>query len=215
MLLNRYILNDSSREIEKMEEEFQLMYLASEIIDGTFNFFKIERDTSGPGKPPFDLKDMIKLIFYGHINKITSSVELAYNAKYNDLYNIISHGIEPSDRTIRDYCVYFQPIYRLVMSFILIVSNRLDLTDFEHISIDGTIKEAYNSPFNIIKEKDISLLIRHYMVQELTKDEIKKLRKTARKFLDNESKSDEEKVDILFLLVAFARLFGLGVACFE
>ena len=198
MLLNRYILNDSSREIEKMEEEFQLMYLASEIIDGTFNFFKIERDTSGPGKPPFDLKDMIKLIFYGHINKITSSVELAYNAKYNDLYNIISHGIEPSDRTIRDYCVYFQPIYRLVMSFILIVSNRLDLTDFEHISIDGTIKEAYNSPFNIIKEKDISLLIRHYMVQELTKDEIKKLRKTARKFLDDESKSDEEKVDIHF-----------------
>ena len=198
MLLNRYILNDSSREIEKMEEEFQLMYLASEIIDGTFNFFKIERDTSGPGKPPFDLKDMIKLIFYGHINKITSSVELAYNAKYNDLYNIISHGIEPSDRTIRDYCVYFQPIYRLVMSFILIVSNRLDLTDFEHISIDGTIKEAYNSPFNIIKEKDISLLIRHYMVQELTKDEIKKLKKTARKFLDDESKSDEEKVDILF-----------------
>lgn len=199
MLLNRYILNDSSREIEKMEEEFQLMYLASEIIDGTFNFFKIERNTSGPGKPPFDLKDMIKLIFYGHINKITSSVELAYNAKYNDLYNIISHGIEPSDRTIRDYCIYFQPIYRLVMSFILIVSNRLDLTDFKHISIDGTIKEAYNSPFNIIKEKDISLLIRHYMVQELTKDEIKKLKKTSRKFLDDESKSDEEKIDILFI----------------
>ena len=198
MILNRYILNDSSREIEKMEEEFQLMYLASEIIDGTFNFFKIERDTSGPGKPPFDLKDMIKLIFYGHINKITSSVQLAYNAKYNDLYNIISHGIEPSDRTIRDYCVYFHPIYRLAMSFILIVSNRLDLTDFEHISIDGTIKEAYNSPFNIIKEKDISLLIRHYMVQELTKEEVKKLRRTARKFLDDESKSDEEKVEILF-----------------
>ena len=198
MLLDRYILNDSSWEIEKMEEEFQIMYLASEIIDGTFNFFKIERDTSGPGKPPFDLKDMIKLIFYGYINKITSSVVLAYNAKHNYLYNIISHGIEPSDRTIRDYCVYFQPIYRLVMSFILIVANRMGLTDFEHISIDGTIKEAYNSPFNIIKENDISLLIRHFMVQELTNDEIKKLRRTARKFLNDKSKSDKEKVEILF-----------------
>jgi len=123
---------------------------------------------------------------------------LAYNAKHNYLYNIISHGIEPSDRTIRDYCVYFQPIYRLVMSFILIVANRMVLTDFEHVSIDGTIKEAYNSPFNIIKEKDISLLIRHYVIQELTKDEIKKLRRTARKFLNDKSKSDEEKVDILF-----------------
>lgn len=184
--------------LKKWRKNFNSCILLQKIIDGTFNFFKIERDTSGPGKPPFNLKDIIKLIFYGYINKITSSIVLAYNAKHNYLYNIISHGIEPSDRTIRDYCVYFQPIYRLVMSFILIVANRMVFTDFEHVSIDGTIKEAYNSPFNIIKEKDISLLIRHYVIQELTKDEIKKLRRTARKFLNDKSKSDEEKVDILF-----------------
>lgn len=46
-----------------MEEEFQLMYLASEIIDGTFKYFKIERKITNVEKPPFDLKDMIKLIF--------------------------------------------------------------------------------------------------------------------------------------------------------
>ena len=198
MIWNNNILSDKSREIDEMEEEFQLMYLASTIVDGTFNFFKIERKTSKVGKPPFNLKDMIKLIFYGYMNKITSTVELAYNAKYNHLYNWISHGIEPSDRTIRDYCKYFQPIYQLIMSFILIVANRIGLTDFEHIAIDGTIKGAYNSPFNIIKEKDISLLIKHYMVEELSKEEIKKLRRTARKFLEDKSKSDEEKVDILF-----------------
>ena len=198
MILDNYILKDVSKEIDEMEKEFQFMYLASEIVDGTFKFFKIERITSGPGKPPFDLKDMIKLIFYGYINKITSSIKLAYNAKYNKLYNLISHGIEPSDRTIRDYCKYFSPIYQLIMSFILIVANRIGLTDFEHIAIDGTIKRAYNSPFNIIKEKDLSLLIRHYMVEELSKDEIKKLRRTARKFMNDKTKSDEEKVDILF-----------------
>ena len=198
MIWNNNILSDKSREIDEMEEEFQLMYLASEIVDGTFKYFKIERKTSNVGKPPFDLKDMIKLIFYGYINKITSTVQLAYNAKYNNLYNLISHSLEPSDRTIRDYCKYFQPIYQLIISFILIVANRIGLTDYEHIAIDGTIKKAYNSPFNIIKEKDIRLLIRHYVVQELTKDEIKQLRKTARKFLNDKSKSDEEKVNILF-----------------
>ena len=36
------------------------------------------------------------------------------------------------------------------------------------------------------------------MVQELTKDEIKQLRKTARKFLNNKSESNEEKVNIIF-----------------
>ena len=198
MILNSLILSDKSREIDEMDEEFQLMYLASIIVDSAFNFFKIERITSDKGKPPFELKDMIKLIFYGYINKITSSVVLAHNAKFNYLYNLISHAIEPKDRTIRDYREDFQGIFQFIMSFILIVANKLGLTDFEHIAIDGTIKKTYNSPFNIIKEKDISLLIRHYMVEELSKDEIKQLRRTARKFLMDNSLSDEEKVDILF-----------------
>lgn len=92
---------------------------------------------------------MIKLIFYGYINKITSTVKLAYNAKYNYLYNLISHFIEPSDRTIRDYCKYFQQIYQLIMSFILIVANRIGLTDFEHIANDGTIKKMLTIPHSI------------------------------------------------------------------
>ena len=83
MILNKYILSNKSREIKEMRDEFQLMYLAPIIVDGTFNFFKIEQKISNIGKPPFDLKNRIKLIFYGYINKITSTFELAYNAKYN------------------------------------------------------------------------------------------------------------------------------------
>ena len=84
------------------------------------------------------------------------------------------------------------------MSFILIATYKLGLSDFKHIAIDGTIKQAYNSPFNIIKEKDIQLLIKHYMVELLTKDEIKKLIKTAQNFLKDKTKKDKEKADIHF-----------------
>lgn len=198
MIWDYYILSRIHEEIDEMEEEFQLMYFASEIVECTFDFFEIERKTVKVGKPPFDLKDMIKLIFYGHINKITSSVTLAHNAKYNFLYGFISHGCQPSDRTIRDYRKNFMRIFQLIMSFTLIATYKLGLTDFKHIAIDGTIKQAHNSPFNIIKENDIRLLIKHYMVEELTKNEIKKLRKTARKFLEDKKKTDKEKVDILF-----------------
>ena len=52
MILNNNILRDLNREIDKMENEFRLMYFASEIVDGTFNYFKIERKTSNVGKPP-------------------------------------------------------------------------------------------------------------------------------------------------------------------
>lgn len=79
------------------------------------------------------------------------------------------------------------------MSFILIATYKLGLSDFKHIAIDGTIKQAYNSPFNIIKEKDNRLLIKHYMVELLTKDEIKKLRKTAQKFLKDKQKRTKKK----------------------
>ena len=46
MILNNYVLSDKSREIGEMKDEFQLKYLASTIVDGTFNFFKIERKNS-------------------------------------------------------------------------------------------------------------------------------------------------------------------------
>ena len=117
MISDCKILRDFSMEIGKMEDEFQLMYFASAIFDGTFDFFKIEWKVSNIKRPPFDLKDMMKLIFYEYINKITSTVTLSYNARYNVLYNIISHGLEPSDWTIWDYCKYFQSIYQLIMSF--------------------------------------------------------------------------------------------------
>ena len=62
MILNSKILRDFNMEISKMEDEIQLMCFTSTIVDGAFNFFKIERKVSNVGKPPFDLKDMIKLI---------------------------------------------------------------------------------------------------------------------------------------------------------
>ena len=53
--------------------------------------------------------------------------------------------------------------------------------DFEHIAIDVTIN-PYNSPFNIIKEKVISLLIKHYIVEELLNTEIKSLEEQHENF---------------------------------
>ena len=84
------------------------------------------------------------------------------------------------------------------MNFTLILSEKLGLTNFNHIAVDGTIKLAFNSPYNIIKRKDIHLLIRHYMVEELSKKQIKNLRKTAKKFLYDTKLSDDEKINILF-----------------
>ena len=53
-----------------------------------------------------------------------------------------------------------------------------------------------------MKVDDVRLLIRHYMVEELTKKrEIKSLRKSARKFIFNKKLSSDEKINILFKVV--------------
>ena len=54
--------------------------------------------------------------------------------------------------TIRDI---YSHINHFIMNFTLILSEKLGLTNFNHIAIDETIKLAFNSPYNIIKRKDI------------------------------------------------------------
>ena len=49
--------------------------------------------------------------------------------------------------------------------------------------------------------EDVRLLIKHFMVEELTKKEIKSLRKSAKKFLFNKKLSSDEKINILFKVV--------------
>lgn len=76
-------------------------------------------------------------------------------------YRHFCDGITPSARSIRDYRKIYDCIFQLILSFTLIATRQMDLSSFYHISADGTIKIAYNSPFNTIKRKDIHLLIKH------------------------------------------------------
>ena len=174
------------------------LLFASEIVDATFEYFQIERILHRRGCKPWDLKSMIKLIHLCAVEKIENSKDIAEKTKRDKLYKYLCNRIQPEDRTIRDYKVIYSKIKQLILSFTLILSLKLKFTDFKIVSNDGTIKLACNSPFNIIKRKDIHLLIKHYMVEELTKKELKQLRKSAKKFLFNKKFSDEEKIEILF-----------------
>lgn len=180
------------------EERWEKLLLASEIVDATFNYFQIERDLKDKGRRPWNLKNMVKLMFLASVEKNENSVKISDDAKTDIFYHALCGGIMPSDRSIRDYRKIYKSIYQLILSFTLITTRLMDLSSFYHVSADGTIKLACNSPFNTIKRKDIHLLIKHYMVEKLTKKEIKKLRKPAKKFLYENNLSPNEKINILF-----------------
>ena len=110
---------------------------------------------------------MIKLIHLCAVEKIENSKDIAEKTKRDKLYKYLCNRIQPEDRTIRDYKVIYSKIKQLILSFTLILSLKLKFADFKIVSNDGTIKLACNSPFNIIKRKDIHLLIKHIQ-QSLT-----------------------------------------------
>ena len=180
------------------EERWEKLVIASEIVDATFNYFQIERILKSKGRNPWDLKNMIKLMFLALIEKNEDSTEISKSAKTDIFYRALCGGIMPSARSIRDYRKIFKSIYQLILSFTLIATRKMDLSSFYHVSSDGTIKIACNSSFNTINRKDIHLLIKHYMVKKLTKKEIKQLRKPAKKFLYKNTLSPDEKINILF-----------------
>ena len=102
------------------EMEFIKLVMGSEIVDATFNYFQIERIAKEGGRNPWDLKNMIKLIFLASIDKIESSVQISKEAKSNILYSFLCGGIEPSDRSIREYRYIYNAIHQLILSFTLI-----------------------------------------------------------------------------------------------
>ena len=53
----------------EFEERWEKLLLASEIVDATFNYFQINRILKGKGRCPWDLKNMIKLMYLAAVEK--------------------------------------------------------------------------------------------------------------------------------------------------
>lgn len=191
------ILEDNAHKYKNKTRYYKLM-IASAIVDGTFRYFDIHVDEKECGRNPWNLKNMIKLIYLSSIEKIQSSIQISDRADSDNMYQEFCGDIRPSARSIRDYRIIYFYIERLILKFTLIVAKKLNLTSFKHVSDDGTIMYACNSPHNTIKRKDVRLLIKHFMVEELSKKEIKLLRKPAKKFLYNKKIDADDKIEMLF-----------------
>ncbi|WP_336470728.1 hypothetical protein PXD04_08345 [Methanosphaera sp. ISO3-F5] len=73
----------------------------------------------------------------------------------------------------------------------------LNLTDFDHVAIDGTIIKAYNSSYNVIRKSDVNRLLKILENDNYDQELIKKLKKPARDLLEDKMKLDQ-KIDFLY-----------------
>ena len=112
------------------------------------------------GRPRYPIESMLCLILYSYCNKITSPAVIADNMDKSIPSMIIMDGLTPSSRSISRYRYLLSCYYKLILSKTLQLAIDLELTDFDHVAIDGTIIKAYNSSFNVIRKVDVKRLIK-------------------------------------------------------
>lgn len=100
----------------------------------------------------------------------------------------------PSARTLRRFKEEYGYLFEFVLQSTLLRAKNDEITDFNHIAIDGTIIKANNSNCNIIKLEEIELLLKllnqktEEINEYLKSDESKKLRQSAYNLLKNKNK---------------------------
>lgn len=125
-----------------------------EFVEENYPSLGIEEEIKKTGRPPYDPCSMLKLIIYAKVDRTDSAPVIAEMVKYHDIYKYVCDRITPSERAIQRYRNKFGPLYEELLEKTLKKAIKEKLTDFNHVSIDGTIKKAYNSNYNMISKKE-------------------------------------------------------------
>ena len=88
--------------------------------------------------------------------------------------------------------------FKILLSCTLLFANEVNLTEFEHVSADGTFKKANNNRYNVIHKDDLEILLDYYENKSFDKERLSKLRRPASRFLLKENISNEEKIELLY-----------------
>ena len=195
--LKNIISNEYGGRKSKTEISFELMLFVKNFIEFVFKYYNIKQNIYDEGRPPHNLINVMSLLVYGNVNGISSTVTIAENAEYHELYKIVSNRLYIADRTLRKYRSDYKELFNRILSLTLILAYYLSFTTFTHIALDGTFLKAFNSPFNILKMEDIKILIKHFTKGKLSNEEISDLRLSAQNFLNSKSLNDYEKLEVL------------------
>ena len=174
---------------------FFIMYFVENYCQDICSYFR----QKGTGRPRYPIKNMIGLLLYSYCNKVTSPKDIEDNVSNKIPYMILMDGLTPSSRSISRYRFILGCYYKVILSKTLQMAIDLNLTEFDHVAIDGTIIKAYNSSFNVIRKSDVNRLINILENDNYDEKIISKLRKPAYNLLYDNMKL-KQKIDFLYHL---------------
>ena len=155
------------------------------------------------GRPIFPKKTLLKILVYAEINRASSTEEIADLVRNHHYYHFVAEDLKPSARTLRRFKDEYGFLFDFVLHSTIIKAKNDNITDFDHIAVDGTIARSNNSNYNIIKLEEIELLLnllklKSKEIDQYLKDKNReKLRRSAYNLLKNKNQSVDEKIDML------------------
>lgn len=200
MVRKSFDVNQSKLGIVTLDSNIPSDHISRFVVDfveEVYDDLGIVEDDKKTGRASFPVKSMLKLLVYSTIDHITSSRVIGDMVMFHDVYKFVCDGLCPSARTIRRYREKYGKYYEELLKQTLKKAYDLKITDFNHVCIDGTIKKAYNSNNNVIRKKEVQILIRHFNGVEMSKKEQEKLHKPARKILEKDMETSE-KLELLY-----------------
>src|SRR5262245_25721145 len=98
--------------------------------------FRHPGSDGGRGQPPYDPRDLLKLYFYGYMNRIRSSRSLEREAKRNLELIWLLKGLEPGYRTIAKFRQTNWAALKAVCRDFVLMMRELGLVGGECVAID-------------------------------------------------------------------------------
>ena len=169
-----------------------------EFIEESIKKMDIKIEEKKDGRHSFNICSMLKLLVYAKIEHMDSARVIADMAKYHDIFKYVCDGITPSERSIQRYRDEYGEYYEQLLEMTLKKASDENLSEFNHVAIDGTIKKGYNANHNTISKKETNILINYYNGVKIEEEILDKLHKPAKNLIKNTKLSDKEKLEKLY-----------------
>ncbi len=187
---------------ENIPEDHECRFI-KKFVEENFSYLDDENKKKRNGRPSFKKMNLLSLLCFASFDGIESLKKVSEYCKFHDCYKFMMDGLQPSERTLQRFVHDFGYLFKDVNDELVRFASDNELTDFNHVAIDGTIIKANNSNYNIIKMKDIEKLLKllpETLDEEELKEAKKSLNRSAYKILTSIRMTNEEKIDYVKFL---------------
>jgi transposase len=155
--------------------------------------FKHAEPCGGPGRAPYDPRDLLKLYIWGYLNGVRSSRKLERECLRDLEVMWLMRNLTPDFKTIADFrkdnIDAIKPVFRMFVQFL----QSVDLIEGKLASLDGTKIKAWNSKKRNFNAAKLALKLKS--TDEQSENYLKELEENDKKIAEEENNETKKLLE--------------------